>query len=169
MDDYQLRLAAMVEEMNGESERAVAIVGAAWVEEGLTNALREITEDHAEAKKRLFAGALSTFSAKIDLAKVLGLVSDAIWKDLHAIRVIRNAFAHDVAHKTEHTRLSFKNQSIHDKCIALRCVSSEKIEDARHAYTRACAVLNNDFEFHVLMGAKLSGIGRVIAKDVDAG
>jgi hypothetical protein len=39
-------------------------------------------------------GALSTFSAKIDLARALGLIDIATRRDLRAIKNVRNVFAH---------------------------------------------------------------------------
>jgi hypothetical protein len=47
-------------------------------------------------KERLFAGygPLASFYAKIDIAYALGLISNALRRDLHAIRQIRNHFAH---------------------------------------------------------------------------
>ena len=47
-------------------------------------------------KEKLFVGygPLSSFSAKIDIAYALGLIPASLRRDLHAIRDIRNAFAH---------------------------------------------------------------------------
>src|SRR5687768_1256658 len=103
------RREVFVAEMAGESDRAVAVVGAAWVEEALQGAITDCLDRHVEAQKRLFngAGPLATFSAKIDLGRLIGIMSDAIHSDLHAIREIRNEFAHRVAHKIDHSRLSF--------------------------------------------------------------
>ncbi|WP_426687216.1 hypothetical protein [Rhodanobacter ginsengiterrae] len=159
----------LVEEMSGESDRAVAVVGAAWVEEAIGKAIESFLENHSEAKQRLFngAGPLATFSAKIDLARLLGLMTDAIHSDLHTVRKIRNDFAHLVAHKTEHTRLTFSSDHIKDKCLALRCVTTERHTDPRVAFTRACATLNADFEMIGFFGVKLSDGGRVFAKGVD--
>lgn len=163
------RMTALIEEMNGESDRAVAIVGAAWVEEALFTALDSFLQSHAESSKRLFNGngPLATFSAKIDLARLLGMVSDAIRSDMHAIREVRNEFAHQIAHKTEHTKLTFATGHIRNKCLALRCVKYEKPTDARTAFTRACAILNADFEMVTLFGVKVSDSGRIFAKGVE--
>ena len=45
---------------------------------------------------RLFKnrGPLSDTSSKIDLALALGFCDEAMWRDLHALRDIRNAYAH---------------------------------------------------------------------------
>jgi len=170
-DEGLKRFAALVEEMNGESDRAVAIVGAAWVEEGLSDAITSFMRPHKKSQERLFGanGPLSTFSAKINLARLLGMVTDAIWSDLHVIRDIRNEFAHHIAHKRDHTRLDFKAEHIGDKCIALRCVAHQNLSDPRDAFTRACAVLNSDFDLQTMMEDKVSDTFRVFAKGVDEG
>jgi DNA-binding MltR family transcriptional regulator len=168
-EESQKRLLALVEEMNGESDRAVAIVGAAWVEDALTEAIVAFLEEHRESSKRLFhgSGPLATFSAKIDLARLLGMTSDAIRSDLHSIRGVRNEFAHHVAHKTEHTRLTFSSAHILDKCLALHCVALERHTDPRAAFTRACAVLNSDLELIRYFGIRVTNSARVVAKGTD--
>ena len=95
------RMLVIMDEMEGESERAAAIVGTAWVEETLDAALASFLRPHAEASKRLFSvsGPLATFAAKIDLACMIGMVSSAIRADLHSIREVRNEFAHRIAHR----------------------------------------------------------------------
>ena len=159
------RFGALVEEMNSESDRAVAIVGAAWVEEALSDSITSFLQVHETAHRNLFAGntPLSTFSAKIDLARLLGIVSDTIWSDLHIIRKIRNQFAHHIAHKTEHSKLTFAADNIADQCMALRCVAHEKRSDPRDAYTRACATLNGDFDLFSMHGEKIGDTFKVIA------
>lgn len=49
-----------------------------------------------ELKDKLYKGygPLSTFSAKIDTAFALGLVTSEVNKTLNAVKIIRNAFAH---------------------------------------------------------------------------
>ncbi|HET6554359.1 MAG TPA: hypothetical protein VFG49_12560 [Dyella sp.] len=162
------RMMALVEEMNGESDRAVAIVGQAWVEEALSDAITSFLQEHKESHVRLFGGggSLTAFSPKIDLARVLGIVSDAIWSDLHGIRKIRNEFAHHIAHKTKNTKLTFAADHIAKMCFALHCVAHEKHSDPRVAYTRACATLNADFDLFTMMGDKVQDGFKVIAKDV---
>ena len=127
---------------------------------------------HSEPKvwDRLFKnnGPLATLSAKIDLARLLGLISEMVRSDLHIIRDVRNEFAHEIAHKTEHTKLSFRSQHLHDKCLALKCVAHEKLTDPRAAFVRACAILNGDFETVRFFGTKIGDGGKVIAKIEEA-
>jgi hypothetical protein len=165
-EEANKRLMALVEEMSGESDRAVAIVGAAWVEEALSDSIASFLQPHDDSHRRLFKGnaPLGTFSSKIDLSRVLGIVSDIIWADLHRIRDIRNEFAHHIAHKTDNTRLTFSAGHIADKCLALRCVAHEGHVDPRIAYTRACATLNADFDLFTMIGDKVSDSHRVVAR-----
>ncbi|WP_407471112.1 hypothetical protein [Xanthomonas campestris] len=160
------RLMALVEEMGGESDRAVAIVGAAWVEEALFDSISSFLQPHEKSHKRLFGGnsPLGNFSSKIDLARLLGIISDIILADLHRIREIRNEFAHNIAHKTDNTRLTFSTQHVADKCLALRCVAHEAYSDPRIAYTRACAILNADLDLFTMTGDRVSTSQRVVAR-----
>lgn len=165
-DRENKRLMALIEEMTGESDRSVAIVGAAWVEESLAAAIEAFLEPHAKSVERLLqrTGPLAAFSAKIDLARLLGMTSNEIWSDLHAIRKIRNEFAHVVAHEADQTRLTFASGQINLMCMGLNCVSIEKPTDARAAFTRACAILNADFETVRFFGVRIENGGRVIAR-----
>lgn len=56
------------------------------------------------------SGALGTFSIKIDLAHLLGLLSDEAYKDLTNLKNIRNDFAHELELD------SFDTPSIRDRC-----------------------------------------------------
>jgi hypothetical protein len=92
----------------------VAIIGPAYIEYGLEQAITEhFREDLAETDiKRIFRGdherpgTLSDFAAKIDLAYVLGILTDEAREDLHSIRLIRNSFAHSMF------RLSMRDKEV---------------------------------------------------------
>lgn len=146
--EYIARMQVVIEELRSQSDRGVAIVGGAWVEEGLLGMLHAAFQPDAMGWKRATGnyGPLSTFSAKIDMAYLLRLVSSQILGDLNAIRSVRNAFAHDVAHKKTQEQLGFQADDIKDKCLALRCVAHEKLSNPRQAFIRACARLSADFE-----------------------
>jgi DNA-binding MltR family transcriptional regulator len=79
-------------------DRAVAIVGGSIVDLRLEVALKQRLRPSKKALERAFSfdGALGTFSAKIDMAHLLGMVSHQAYRDLHLIREIRNSFAHDL-------------------------------------------------------------------------
>src|SRR5512137_1033858 len=110
----------LIKEIETQTDRGVAIVGSAWIEEELYAAIECFVENDKAAWNRLFgkSGPLSSFSAKIDLARILGMVSAAIATDLHIIRTIRNEFAHSVLDKNK-SILSFNSPHIRDKCLAL--------------------------------------------------
>ncbi|WP_139272204.1 hypothetical protein [Phytopseudomonas punonensis] len=128
-------------------------------------AIQSFLIDDKDSKKRLLgkSSPLSSFSAKIDLACLLGMCSRDIAKDLHTIREIRNEFAHNIMARDK-TKLSFNSGNIKDKCMYLKCVAHEKPKEPRVAFVRACAILNADFSIHRFFGQKVSDGGQVFAK-----
>ena len=84
-------------ELKGESPRGIVLVSAAMLEEALRELLVAFLVPNASASDTLFDGPMApfgSFSAKIDAAYRLGLVSDKFCRDLHVIRRIRNDVAH---------------------------------------------------------------------------
>ena len=164
------RMMALVEEMAQQTDRGAAIIATAWVEEAISAAIESFLQSETKAWQRLFDGngPLATLSAKIDLARLLGLTTETIRSDLHIIRDIRNEFAHQIAHKTEHTKLTFSSNHIRDKCMALRCVAHEKPSEPRAAFVRACAILNSDFEMIRFFGVKLQNAGGCVCVQSEA-
>jgi hypothetical protein len=146
--EYRERMQVVIDELQSESDRTVAIVGGAWVEEGLVGLLQAAFQPDLTDWKKIAGtfGSLSAFATKIDLAFLLRLVSRQVAKDLTNIREIRNDFAHNIVHKKTNDRLSFEEQGIRRKCLSLGCVEHLKLTDPRQAFIRACAVLNADFQ-----------------------
>jgi len=89
-----------------ESSRAHAIVGAALLDHLLEQVLRHHMIGKPEESLFGAYGPLSSFSAKIDIAKSLGILTAGESADLHRVRKIRNAFAHSL------DDLSFRDRSI---------------------------------------------------------
>ena len=86
-------------EMDGTSDRAAAIVSAAFVENNLALAL--ISRFHQlklVEQEHLFKnlGSLSDFAGKIDLGYALNIYGPLVRDDLNNVRRIRNAFAHEL-------------------------------------------------------------------------
>ncbi len=84
-----------------DSDRSVALVGAALIDAELEAALYRFiipTEASEKAAQKAFGsnGAMSSFSAKIDLGLMFGVYEQPVADDLHTIRKIRNEFAHDL-------------------------------------------------------------------------
>lgn len=103
------------ETLRGETDRAAALLGAAYVDNYLTDMFR--VKLHEDAPRKLFEdrGPLWAFANKIDLAYGLGWLSTDVWADLHVVRKIRN----DFAHKPDHL-LSFGADSIRDRTANLK-------------------------------------------------
>jgi len=103
---------ALRNEFYGASDRAAALVAGAFLDEVLGELLRVFLVDDPTNDKKIFEGTgpLATFSAKIDIAYRIGLISAQEHKTLHVVRSIRN----DFAHKT--SGISFENQSISVRC-----------------------------------------------------
>jgi hypothetical protein len=91
----------IVDELEQQTDRGAAIIGAAFVEsllrEALESRLRVRTALERRTAKGLFGtmGPLSSLSAKIDLGVLLGLYPEAVQGDLHRLRDVRNQFAHE--------------------------------------------------------------------------
>jgi hypothetical protein len=91
---------SIMPDLSKESDRAVGVLAAAFVEEELDAYVRRqfIRSDksYLDMADSLFKGRgpLATFSTKIDMGWLLGLYGEHARKQLHTIREIRNAFAH---------------------------------------------------------------------------
>jgi DNA-binding MltR family transcriptional regulator len=104
-------------EIMNPSDRACALIVSSLLDNALISLLatqmREATE---EERKPLFYGEaafLGSFSAKIRLAYVLGLISKSQRDDLNTIKDIRNTFAHSTKF------LEFSHQLISKECDSL--------------------------------------------------
>lgn len=83
-------------QMMSERGRGLVLVGAARLDLALEHLLKAVMAPSAEPDDKLFTPdrSLGSFGAKISLAARLGLIAPAIEQALHAIRAIRNDFAH---------------------------------------------------------------------------
>src|SRR5689334_4681663 len=90
---------AMVETLDGESDRAFVLILAANLDEMLRMLLRNYFLDNEKEKgflDKIFEneGPLSSFSSRIRLAFALGFINQELYHDLQIVRDIRNKFAH---------------------------------------------------------------------------
>jgi len=102
-------------EIYGKTDRSVAIVGAAILDNILGKMVRLFMVENSKDVDRLFdkTNLLSAFSARIRIAYALGLVTEDEYYDLKIINDVRNSFAHDID-------CSFANQSVSDRCSNIR-------------------------------------------------
>jgi hypothetical protein len=105
-----------ITEIDLPSDRATAIVAAAFVEDHLTTLLHSRMARDARVIKEAFraGGPLGDFGTKITLGYLTGAYSDAAFKELNTIQFIRNRFAHSLATN------SFLVQQIRDRCVNLK-------------------------------------------------
>ena len=116
------RLNSFAATLQKESDRACAVLGAAMLDQVLGDLIRSAMAE--DAPRGLFEGygPISSFSARIDISLGLGLISRDEHSDLHLIRKIRNAFAHEMDHE-----LSFSSKPIANRVAEL------KVADAIYA------------------------------------
>lgn len=99
----------------GESGRAIAIVGGAFLETMLEHILLAFLPENGKESARLMEvnQPLGNFSNKISMCYCLGLIESIIRHDLNIIRKIRNKFAHNL-------HVSFDDEEIRSLCAELK-------------------------------------------------
>jgi hypothetical protein len=97
----------VMSELDHDSERAAAIVGAVLVEESLGALLRARLQPDDDLLNEMLrsSGPLGPFSVKINMAYLMGLYSKTANKELDTIRGIRNQFAHYTNRSFEYDRI----------------------------------------------------------------
>jgi len=85
-------------EINGESDRAVVILVATMIDDWLAHAINEravikANPDEMEYMFR-FEGPMGSFSARIEIAYIFGVIDERTMNQVDVIREMRNACAH---------------------------------------------------------------------------
>lgn len=104
------------DEFNKESDRACVILGAALLDSALETLLKTRLAPITGSHDSLLDGStapISSFSARIDLAYRIGLISPKFARDLHLIRKVRNDFAHNI------TGCSFADSAVQNRVMEL--------------------------------------------------
>lgn len=93
-DDFQ----ALMKELREASDRSLAIVGIAVIEDALQSAIISRLQLTGDAGKALFndGGALNAARHKATMAWALGLIGNRTRGDLKCLAEIRNRFAHQM-------------------------------------------------------------------------
>ncbi len=138
-DEYRINPSAF-EQLTNDSDRAAGLVAAAIVEQRLEEVIKFWLEKDLEVQEKLFrvSGPLGTFSVKIDLAYLMGIITSEGRKDLIRMKDIRNDFAHKLDID------SFKVQSIADRCKNLRLVDTHVAEPHPNSPFRSTYVQEKD-------------------------
>lgn len=120
-----------------ESDRAAALMSAAYLDEQLKTLLNRKLVDDSKVKTRLLgnSSAIDSFSSRIDLAYLLGLIPKNFRDDLELIRRIRNEFAHTAQ------KMDFETDSVRSRCFLLKSAHGTENMDAHHKFLRTSIVI----------------------------
>lgn len=113
-----------------ESDRGSVLMAAAFIEDKITQLLETYMINDTTIQKKIFGGngALATFSSKIDISFLLGLIPKNIYNDLGVLRKLRNDFAHNAK------SITFQTDYIKDRCNVLQVVSNVALRNDTRAY-----------------------------------
>jgi hypothetical protein len=128
-------------ELFKQTDRGIAIMSAAFLEDELANAIKSWLHISDEETDQLFtpSGPLGSFDAKSRLIYGMGLVGHDIFKDLDYIRKVRNKFAHWALapnSKGEFEPVTFETQDIAAWCKNLRYPDVYPQIDSKARYER---------------------------------
>jgi hypothetical protein len=133
-------------ELEAQTDRGAAIIGVAFLEARLEEAIRTRLVGVGEPTDLLFRGdaPLATLKAKIDLGFALGLFGSKVHRDLNLLRKIRNKFAHN------YTLVSFESADIQSQCsefwLAANIQGAPEPNNARGRFVKTLLLA-----FHLLM------------------
>lgn len=134
-------LANFISELQRESDRGLALVAAALIDDKLGEVLRAFFCEGACAARLLNSSnaALGSFSARSDACLALGLLDDYEYSEIALLRKVRNEFAH-----SKHG-ISFEASRVRGLCSSLKSNLPEgagyPVNDARFRFTNATVAI----------------------------
>ncbi len=119
---------ALEPQHNAYADHAIAVVGASYVEKALQAAITaRLVPLPDDERDRLFDynqnGPMADLSARIKMARALGIVGPKVKGDLERIREIRNSFAHALR------LLKFEHEEVADFCNELHTPTAIRAMD----------------------------------------
>lgn len=119
------------ETLSPETDRGCALMAAAFLDSQLEQLLRAAWVEDESALDEVLgqSRALGTFSSRIDMAYLVGLIGDQARRDFHLIRKIRNDFGH------RPTPITFDTESIANRCNQLYYTFRPKEHGPRSLFT----------------------------------
>lgn len=143
--------------IQGESDLAIALIGASYLDHCLGATLRSQLKPGAVTDGLLEPnGALGAFGARIDLCFALGSFSETTHRDLKTIAKIRNLFAH------HHLTLTFADAGVQAECRRLKYIEEvaagierpnpfrDALEDPRDRFILTLVLLSGRLVVHGL-------------------
>ncbi len=138
-DEIKALMAEFRGMLEDETERGLAIVGAAFLDDALKELLRAyLIDDSKKVVNGLLSGSIGSFKKRCDLAYALGLIGPDMHSDLDQVREIRNAFAHC------YSDLDFSASKVLDRCKNLKIADladPEKTMPARDRLATSVSLL----------------------------
>lgn len=134
-------LALFVEELNRESDRGLALVGAALIDDKLGDTLKSFFREGAPTERLIDDpnAPLGTFSSRSNLCFALGLIDEFEHAEITILRKIRNEFAH-----SKHG-LTFSSAKIQGLCSGFKADlpadEDYPLTDPRFRYTNSVITL----------------------------
>jgi DNA-binding MltR family transcriptional regulator len=106
-----------------QADRGAALVAAAWVDDCLKECVRRTFRPDAKAVSALLDvdRPLGTFSSRVKLVYLLDIIDPWAYRDLEALRRLRNDFAH------ARDDLRFSTPGIKDRCRAFHAVKAARL------------------------------------------
>jgi hypothetical protein len=130
--------AAAIDQLHSESDRGLAILGAAWVDNAMKRALlSKMIPLGTENENNLMEnkGPLAEMSARIQALYALGHIPQEFRDDLNCLKEIRNTFAHAMH------ALSFQTPVVLARCQQFHLRKAFKETSGRAIYTNAVMIL----------------------------
>jgi len=124
-------------QLSADNDRAVAIVAGSMIDIRLEQAIRHRLRRNSDIENVVFreSGPVGTFAAKIDLAFLLGIISEAARQDAYTILGIRNLFAHSLAIE------DFSSASIKDRVKQFKLIETH-VGNRTHPAKKGEAIAN---------------------------
>ncbi len=116
-------LHAVLQELETESDRGVAILGVSMLDQRLLELLHHLFVPCPQTKQ-LLSGPVSSFANRLNLAMATGLIAADEYAECNRLRAIRN----DFAHKFE-LDFSFSNEQVKKRCDKLEMFYEPDGED----------------------------------------
>ena len=96
---YYADVHAIIDELDAQTDRGAAIVGAGLLDDRLMRAINVSLDATLSKRERqeLFDGPtapLGSYSARVRIARAIGLINESLASDLRTIGKVRNKFAH---------------------------------------------------------------------------
>ena len=136
-DPHFRGFAAMLKELNAETERGVTLVVTSFLDRLLEDALAAFLMKNDSARNLLsgFNAPFGTLNTKIAGCHALGIITDAEMRQCSILRKVRNEFAHQI-------EVTFENGRVKDLCENLSVPeNARKVKTARDKFIKASMLL----------------------------